>query len=54
MRFVELLRPILNVVSINDLPKNILKSCVNIYANSTAIYGGNSKSLEDQGLESDI
>lgn len=38
---------------INDLPKSIIRSFVNIYADSTMVYGCTSKILNDQILAAD-
>lgn len=43
----------LSVLYINDLPKSILRSFVNIYADNT-IYGCTSKNLDDQRLAADL
>ena len=46
----SLLGPTLFLIFINDLPKNTLKSLVNIYADDTTVYGSTSETADDQSL----
>lgn len=45
---------ILYLLYINDLPKNILRSVVNIYAVDITVYGCFAKYLDDKYLAADL
>ena len=46
----SVLRPTLFLLFINDLPDNVLRSFINIFADDTTIYGFTSKDLNHQHL----
>lgn len=49
-----LLEPTLFLLYINDLPKNIFRSLINVYSDDNMMYGCTSKYLDDQCLAADL
>lgn len=50
----SLLATTLVLLYIHDLPENILRSFVNIYADDSTIYRRTSKNIDDQRLGADL